>query len=107
MMHPAPIRARSRTWDWFQMLVPAPISASGATSAVGWMRTDGRSFMRSPAVPRFYAAASDRLGSSPSVGQGSNARGGRRDGLSAVADTVLLLWSQLCGGDSGRQFEDR
>jgi len=48
--------ARSRTWDWFQMLVPSPISASGATSAVRWMRTDGRSFMRSPAVLRFYPA---------------------------------------------------
>src|SRR5438874_10503940 len=107
MMHPAPIRAPSRTWDWFQMLVPSPICASGATSAVGWMRTDGRSFMRSPAVPRFYAAPHDRLGSSRGAGQRSNARGGGGDRLPTMAEAVLLLRRQLRGGEARRELEDR
>src|SRR5918999_491753 len=48
MTHPAPIRARSRTWAWFHMLVPGPMIASADTSADGWMRTDGRWSMRPP-----------------------------------------------------------
>src|SRR5437667_1972431 len=107
MMHPAPIRARSRTCDWFQMLVPSPISASGATSAVGWMRTDGRSFMRSPAVPRFYAARHDRLGSSRGASQRPKARRGGGDRLPTVAEAVLLLRRQLCGREARRELEDR
>jgi hypothetical protein len=34
MMQPAPMRAPSRTWAWFQMLVPSPTTASVDTSAV-------------------------------------------------------------------------
>src|SRR5687768_2009098 len=48
MMQPEPMRARSRTWAWFQMLEPRPMIASGETSAVGWMRTSARSAMGSP-----------------------------------------------------------
>src|SRR5438132_13812520 len=103
MMHPAPIRARSRTWDWFQMLVPSPISASAATSAVGWMRTDGRSFMRSPAVRGFYPAAWRSLGSSLSGGEGEDAGSGCRDGPPAMAHAILLLGCQLGGGDARRE----
>src|SRR6266516_928073 len=107
MMHPDPIRAPSRTWDWFQMLVPSPICASGATSAVGWMRTDGRSFMRSPAVPRFYAARPERLASSRGACQRSNARGGGGDRLPTMAEAVLLLRRQLGGGEARWELEDR
>src|SRR5207302_1556454 len=107
MMHPVPMWARSRTWDWFQMLVPSPISASGATSAVGWMRTDGLSFMRSPAVRRFYPAARSSLGSSSSGGEREDAGSGCRDGPPPMAYAVLLLGSQLGGRDAGGELEDR
>src|SRR5438105_3218751 len=107
MMHPVPMWARSRTWDWFQMLVPSPISASGATSAVGWMRTDGRSFMRSPAVRRFYPAARSSLGSSSSGGEREDAGSGCRDGPPPMAHALLLLGCQLGGRDAGGELEDR
>src|SRR3990170_7329009 len=48
MMQPEPMRARSRTWAWFQMREPGPMVPSGETSAVGWMRTSARSTMGSP-----------------------------------------------------------
>src|SRR5712692_50639 len=37
MLHSSPICACSRTCAWLQMRVPAPIWASGDTSAVGWI----------------------------------------------------------------------
>src|SRR5881392_92740 len=106
MMHPAPIRARSRTCDWFQMLVPGPISALGATSAVGWMRTDGRSFTRTPPAvrailacrgaggPRLVAQLPDEV---------AQAREGGGHRLAAVADRILLRICQFARRASGRQ----
>src|SRR5437868_7910606 len=109
MMHPAPMRARSRTWDWFQMLVPSPISAWGATSAVGWMRTDGRSFMRTPAVRRILPCPLEGLVSASSSrgGEGPDGVGGRRHRLAPMAHAVLLFWCELSRGQTGRELEDR
>src|SRR5947207_1574711 len=107
MMHPAPIRARSRTWDWFQMLVPSPICASGATSAVGWMRTDGRSFMRSPALRRFYPAGPQVHPSSRAGREGTDRIGRRGNRATAVTQAVLLLRRELRGGEARRELEDR
>src|SRR5579859_1703137 len=109
MTQPAPIRARSRTCDWFQMLVPGPISADGETSAVGWMRTDGRSFMRSPRGPVRILAARPRGRNRArrSEGQAADARCGSGHRSTAMADPVLLPGGELRVRPPVRELEDR
>src|SRR5438309_161724 len=91
------------------MLVPSPISAWGATSAVGWMRTDGRSFMRSPAVGRILPCPPDGLASSSSCRGRERANGlaRRRDRFAPMAHKILLLGRELGRGQARWELEDR
>src|SRR3990172_7936350 len=100
-----PIRAPSRTCAPFQILVPLPIAAVSATSALGWMRA-GRLFMRAPLGVQLYpSSVASRYGG---LGQQRpQARQRRGDRATAMRDRVLLRLRQLGRGDAAREQEDR